>query len=296
MPQITANNITLEYDEIGNAADPAFLLISGLGSQLIGWPQEFAENLAAQGFRVIRFDNRDIGLSQHFDEEGTPDMGQIMAGLKNGQKPVSPYMLDDMAADAAGLLDALGIDKAHIAGMSMGGMIAQLVAANHPEKCLSMNSIMSTSSRGSLPPGTPEATAVLTALPEDNSREGRARHKVKSKLITGSPGHQAPDDVLYDEMLADIDRSYHPEGQQRQYVAIMASGSRTWLLPKITVPTMVLHGDIDPLVPREAGIDTAELIPGSEYVEVEGMGHDIAPGLYDTIMGHMARHAKSHAA
>jgi pimeloyl-ACP methyl ester carboxylesterase len=177
----------------------------------------------------------------------------------------------------------------------MGGMIAQLAAANHPEKCLSMNSIMSTSSRGSLPPGTPEATAVLTSQPEEDTREGRARHKVKSKKITGSPGHQASDEDLYAEMLADIDRSYHPQGQQRQYVSIMASGSRTWLLPKITVPTMVLHGDIDPLVPREAGIDTAALIPGSEYVEVEGMGHDVAPGLYDTIMGHMVRHANNNA-
>lgn len=296
MASITANGITIEYEETGDKEAPAFLLISGLGSQLIGWPTAFADMLAAEGFRVIRFDNRDIGLSQYFDDEPVPDMAKVFADLKEGIKPTAPYMLDDMAADAAGLLDALGIEKAHVAGMSMGGMIAQLVAANHPEKCLSMTSVMSTSSRGSLPPGTPEATAVLTAVAEDQSREGRARHKVKGKKITGSPGFQASDEDLYEEALADIDRAYHPEGQARQYLAIIASGSRTWLLPKITVPTMVLHGDIDPLVPREAGLDAAELIPNASYVEVKGMGHDIPPGHYQEILGHFVAHAKANTA
>ncbi len=295
MAKITANGISIEYEETGDKNAPAFLLISGLGSQLIGWPTAFAEMLASEGFRVVRFDNRDIGLSQYFDDQPVPDMANVFADLKEGIKPTAPYMLEDMAADAAGLLDALGIDKAHVAGMSMGGMIAQLVAANHPEKCLSMTSVMSTSSRGSLPPGTPEATAVLTNVAEDQSREGRARHKVKGKKITGSPGFQASDEELYEEALADIDRAYHPEGQARQYLAIIASGSRTWLLPKITVPTMVLHGDIDPLVPREAGLDTAELIPNASYVEVKGMGHDIPPGHYQEILGHFVAHAQANA-
>ena len=296
MPHMTANNISICYDTLGNPADPAFLLISGLGSQLIDWPQAFAEKLADEGFYVIRFDNRDIGLSQYFDEEGVQDMDDVMAGLAQGQKPSSPYLLDDMAADAAGLLDSLGIDKAHIAGMSMGGMIAQLVAANHPEKCLSMNSIMSTSSRGSLPPGTPEATAALTSKPAEDTREGRAQHAVNNKKVYGSIGYLASDEDMLKQELAKVDRAYHPDGKARQHVAIMASGSRTWLLPKITVPTMVLHGAADPLVLPVAGKDVADLIPGADYVELDGMGHDIAPGLYQPILDNMVGHARAHAA
>jgi len=294
VPDTIANNITIHYEEIGKADDPAFLLISGLGSQMTGWPLAFCEKLAAQGFQVIRFDNRDIGLSQYFDEAGTPDMTAVLAGLAKGEKPQPAYGLDDMAADAAGLLDALGIDKAHVAGASMGGMIAQMVAINHGDKCHSLCSVMSASGRSSVPQPRPEISALLTTPPENNDREGRARHAVKNKKIIGSPGFQASDEQMMADALADVDRAYHPQGQQRQYVAIIANGSRSYLLKDVTVPTLVLHGSIDPLVLPAAGKDTAELIPGAQYVEIEGMGHDIAPGHFDTIVDKLTTHAAAH--
>jgi pimeloyl-ACP methyl ester carboxylesterase len=294
MPEAIANDITIHYEEIGDSDAPTFLLISGLGSQMTGWPLEFCRKLAAKGFHVVRFDNRDIGLSQYFDEAGTPNMKEVLAELAQGNKPQSAYTLADMAADAAGLLDALNIDKAHIAGASMGGMIAQMVAINHGDKCFSMCSVMSTSGRKSLPQAAPEISALLTARPEQNDRESLARHAMRTKKIVGSPEHQANDAEMLENALADVDRAYHPQGQSRQYVAVIASGSRSYLLRNVTVPTLVLHGSIDPLVPPAAGRDTADLVPGAEYVEIDGMGHDIPLGLWDTIAEHMASHAKAN--
>jgi len=293
MPRARANGIEIEYDTFGKPTDPALLLIMGLGAQMILWDEEFCEQVAARGYHVIRFDNRDIGLSTKFDQGGMPNIMAAMSAAMM-RKPVedAPYTLRDMAADAAGLLDALHIDTAHVVGASMGGMIAQTMAINHPTRVRSLTSIMSTTGNPDLPPAKPEAAAVLiTPVPE--GREANIERGVSVFRAIGSPGFAFDEEGVRRRAARAYDRCFHPAGVARQLVAIIASGSRKGALGAINIPTLVIHGADDPLVPLAGGLDTAESIPGAEIVIIEGMGHDLPraawPRIIDAISNLTAR-------
>ncbi|MBO6668792.1 alpha/beta hydrolase [Parvibaculum sp.] len=295
MPQVKANGITLEYESFGPQDRETILLIMGLGAQLTMWPTELCDELVKRGYRVIRYDNRDVGLSHKFDEHGMPDMTAIFGALMAGQPAQSPYSLDDMAADAVGLLDALSVKQAHIAGASMGGMIAQLVAANHPERTLSLTSIMSTTGNPEVPQGKPEAMAVLmTPAPEGDIPAAIERGILAWNTI-GSPGYRTDDETLRQWVTRDVNRSLYPVGTARQMAAIVANGDRREKLKNIKVPAVVLHGVDDPLVPVEGGRDTAKSIPGAELREVPGMGHDFPLALVDTFADAIEAAAKRAA-
>lgn len=282
MPRVGANGIHLEYEITGPANGETVLLIMGLGAQMTAWPREFVDALVKRGYRVVWYDNRDVGLSHKFDEAGPADMGAIMQALASGGQPKSTYLLSDMADDAAGLLDALGIARAHIVGASMGGMIAQMVAANHPQKTLSLTSIMSTTGNRALPPAKPEAMAVLMT-PQSDDFETRIANGIRSQQTIGSPAYPADPARLRANAIASMTRMYYPAGFTRQMAAIMASGDRREALKTITAPTLVIHGADDPLVPLEGGKDTAATIPGAELKVVPGMGHDLPLQLVDEI-------------
>ena len=278
-----ANGIDIEYEEFGPKAGEPILLIMGLGGQLTRWPLEFIELLTSRGYRVIRYDNRDVGLSQKFDSAGPADIARMMAEMALGKKASAAYTLDDMANDAAGLLDALRIKKAHIVGASMGGMIGQLVAANHPEKTLSFTSIMSTTGNSSLPPPKPEAMAVLLIRPPAGDAEAVIEHGVKAYKTIGSPGYPTDEKEIRRRVTEDFKRSNYPAGFSRQMAAVMVTGDRRAALKRIKAPTIVIHGADDPLVPVEGGRDTAANIAGAELLEIPGMGHDIPAALYSRI-------------
>ncbi len=296
MPSVTANGIRLEYESRGDDKAEAILLIMGLGAQMTRWSDDFVDRFVKRGYRVVRFDNRDVGLSERMDSAGPPDIPGIVAALHAHTTPPAAYTLSDMAADAVGLLDALGIAKAHIVGASMGGMIAQLVAADYPEHTLSLTSIMSTTGHPELPRATPEAMAVLNErgpAPIDDM-EGYLAHAVVSARTIGSPGFPFDEPTVRANSKRDAERSYYPLGFQRQYAAVMASPERRAMIANITAPTVVIHGEADPLVPVSGGRDTAENIPGADLPIIPGMGHDIPPALYDTIVeGVMSAVARS---
>jgi pimeloyl-ACP methyl ester carboxylesterase len=283
MAAIQANGIIIEYESFGPHDAPPILLIMGLGGQLTLWPVEFCEALVARGFRVIRYDNRDTGLSTKFDHAGVPDMAALMMASLTGKKPDVAYTLDDMAADVIGLLDALGFDRAHIVGASMGGMIAQMVAATYPERTLSLTSIMSTTGNPAIPPARPEALAVLTNRPATTDPDALVAFSVNAARVIGSPAYPASEDRLMARVRADLQRSYSPTGYMRQMAAVVASGDRRAKLATIAAPTLVIHGDADPLVSIEGGRDTAANIKGAELRIVPGMGHDLPLELVDTI-------------
>ncbi len=291
MPVVTANGIDIAYDEFGDPKAPALLLIMGLGTQMIAWPVPFCEALVQRGFRVLRFDNRDIGLSTKFDHVGPVDVAGAFAKAMSGQPVDAPYTLDDMAADAVGFMDALGIARAHVVGASMGGMIAQVVAAKYPDRTRSLVSIMSSSGAPDLPPGKPEAIGVLLApRPDADDREKIIAHGMNVYRVIGSPGFPTSDAELRAKIEQATDRSYYPVGVGRQLVGVLASGSRVDLLKTIKVPSLVLHGADDPLVPVEAGKDTAKHIPGAKLTIIPGMGHDVAPGLVPILAEAIAEH------
>ena len=287
MPQARANGIQLEYDTFGRASDAPLLLIMGLGAQMVLWDEEFCELLAQRGHYVIRFDNRDVGLSTKFDHAGVPN---VMALMQPGaDRSGVPYTLDDMADDAAGLLGALRIESAHVVGASMGGMIAQTVAYRHAPKTRSLVSIMSSTGNPALPPARPEAMAVLLT-PRPLDRASNVEAAVQASRVIGSPGY--PQDLarLRARAAMMFDRSFTPLGTARQLAAIYAHGNRVPRLAAVKAPTLVIHGADDPLVPVEGGRDTARAIPGAELLEIAGMGHDLPPGLWtrlaDAIAGH----------
>ncbi len=288
MTQITGNGIKIEYETHGDPAHPPMLLIMGLGAQLTLWPIELVDALMARGYYVIRFDNRDIGLSQHFDEAGRPNMLRVMAARLFGVRPRIAYQLSDMAADAVGLLDALKIDRAHIVGASMGGMIAQHVAASYPTRTLSLTSIMSTTGNRAVPRATPEAMAVLTDRPLTADMPVVIGFGIKAARAIGSPAYPVPETHLRENIERDFRRSFHPVGALRQMAAIMADGDRRELLHKITAPTMVIHGLADPLVPVEGGKDTAASIKGAKLHLIPGMGHNLPLELVDEVAGKIA--------
>ncbi len=286
-----ANGIQLCYDTFGDEHHPPLLLIMGLGGQMIGWPDEFCANLVEQGFWVIRFDNRDIGRSTRFDEAGVPNVMKIMMAAGQGQSPSVPYLLRDMAKDCVGLFDALGIKKAHIVGASMGGMITQELLIHHPDRILTATSIMSTTGDPSLPQPTPEAmTALMTPVPQE--RDKYLDHSVGTwRILSGDvfPFHEAE---VRESAARAYDRGLNPAGMARQMAAIFASGSRREPLKQVKVPTLVIHGEADPLVPLAAGEDTAVHIPNAELLIIEGMGHGLPIETWPQIIEGIANHAR----
>ncbi|WP_339633215.1 alpha/beta fold hydrolase [uncultured Sneathiella sp.] len=294
MANMICNGLSLEYEAFGDADKPAVFLIAGLGFQLIDWPVAFCESVAAEGFHVIRFDNRDIGLSQKLNEKGIPDLGRIMQQLQNGEVPAVPYHLSQMAADLAALMEGLSIHQAHIIGMSMGGMIAQLMAIFYPEKVLSLTSIMSSSGNRQLPPSTPAATSVLMSAPASQDVEDVVDFGLKVNDVIGSPGYRWDRDALKDHIRTCVTRNYSPAGYMRQYAAVLASNPRVSELPGVTAPTLVIHGKDDPLVPPEAGMDTARLIPGAKLELVAGMGHDLSPALCEHLASLVIPHLSAN--
>ena len=292
MPKTTANGIEIHYEEQGDPAAPAMLLIMGFGAQLTLWPDELVEALAAQGFRVIRYDNRDVGLSQKFDGVKAPGFVKMTLLSKIGFTPKVPYTLADMADDGVGLLDALGIERAHIVGASMGGMIAQHVAARHPDRCLSLTTVFSTTGNPKLPPARPEAMKALITRPDSTEEGMLVEHGMMLARTIGSPGYPAPEDRLRERTLASVRRSFYPEGPTRHLSAIVADGDRRAMLRDIAVPTLVLHGEDDPLVPCEGGRDTAASIPGAKLKTIPGWGHDLPLELVDELAGAIGEHAR----
>ena len=293
MPQIQANGISLEYETHGDPENPPLLLVMGLGAQLTLWPMELVEALVQRGYYVIRHDNRDIGLSQKFSEHGIPNFKRVALLRMLGLRPRTPYTLADMADDAAGLLAALGIAKAHVVGASMGGMIVQLMAVNHPDKLLTMTSIMSTTGNRRLPPPQKAAmNALLNRAPANATLEQVLPFGLNVSRAIGSPAYPAAEERLRANIERDYTRSFFPEGAARQISAIMADGDRRKRLKKVTTPTLVIHGADDPLVPVEGGRDTAAAIPGAKLLEVPGMGHDLPLELVDHIADAIAEHAR----
>ncbi|MFI6507033.1 alpha/beta fold hydrolase [Streptosporangium sp. NPDC050855] len=264
-----ANGIEIAYDTFGSPEDRPLLLIMGLGSQMIHWDEDFCGLLAGRGHHVVRFDNRDVGESTHLHEAGAPGPGW------NGRVP---YLVGDMADDAAGLLEALGLDSAHVVGVSMGGMIAQSLAIRHPHRVRSLTSIMSTPSPRAAPP-TEAAMAALMSPPSPD-REAAIRRAVATWDVIGSPGYPADRERIARVAALSYDRAYDPPGTARQLAAIMASEDRAPLLAKLTVLALVLHGEDDQLVPVSGGIATAEAIPGARLLTFPGMGHDLPRELW----------------
>lgn len=287
MPRVHANGLELEYETFGDPGDPPLLLVMGLGAQLTAWPKGFCELLAAQGFHVVRFDNRDIGLSSYLDDLGLPNVPAIMAGDRSS----APYLLADFAADTAGLLDVLGIEKANVVGASMGGMIVQQLAIDHPDRLLSLCSIMSTTGDRSVGTSSPEALAVLMR-PPGATRDDVIAGGLAAQRIIGSPAYPATEDDLRERVAAAYDRAFHPAGVARQMAAVMASPDRTPGLRSVTVPTVVVHGADDPLVNATGGKATAAAIPGAELLVLPGMGHDLPTELWSTISEAITRNAR----
>jgi pimeloyl-ACP methyl ester carboxylesterase len=287
----SVNGLEIAYDTFGDRSYPAMLLVMGLGAQMIAWDEEFCQELSSRGFFVIRYDNRDVGLSTRLDELGIPDIpGMLQAGME-GKDLEAPYYLRDMADDAAGLLDVLDIGKAHVIGASMGGMIVQELAIRHPDRLLTMTSIMSNTGNPALPPPQPEAMAILMQ-PPPLDRAAYIEDSVKaSKLLHGS---KLPFDELRARERAGrvFDRGLSPAGSARQLAGILASGSRKQALGSVHVPTLVIHGDADPLVPVEGGIDTAEAIPNAKLMIIEGMGHDLPPVVWQRVKEAIVKHAR----
>lgn len=283
MAQITANGISIEYDTFGSGAGRPLLLVMGLGAQMIHWRDGFCEMLADRDHFVIRFDNRDSGLSEKFGHHGIPDMGEMAAKLMAGEPAGAPYSLDDMAADAFGLLDELGVDAAHVCGASMGGMIVQAMALNAPGRIRSLTSIMSSTGNPALPPSTDEAMAAMLS-PAATSRDEAIERTVRVGRVIGSPGYPVAEEEARMKAAEAYDRAFYPEGVARQIAAIAAHGNRRPGLEALDLPALVIHGADDPLVRVEGGHDTHQALRGSKLKVVEGMGHDLPEALWPEIV------------
>ena len=290
MPKANVNNITIEYETIGDPISKPLLLIAGLGSQLLAWSDEICENLAENGFFVIRFDNRDVGLSTKFEDAGIPDMMEISAAYTRGEKPKLPYTLEDMTDDAIGVLDALNIEKAHICGASMGGMIAQIIAYRHPSRVLSLAVIMSTTGNPELPPSKPEILMQFFA-PVPSERKAYIDEMVKrDSLINGAFPYD--ENQSRDYRSNEYDRSYYPDGIARQLAAMAIPGNIKPYITSIAIPTIVIHGSEDPFNLIEAGKDIATSIPGAELLILDGMGHSLPREVLPRIINALVRNSK----
>ena len=292
MPQLRANSINLEYETFGDRGAPPLVLIMGLGGQLLLWPEEFCGALADAGHYVVRFDNRDVGLSTKIEHARRPKLVRAALAARIGLKVKAPYTLDDMAQDTVGLLDALELKRAHIAGASMGGMIAQIVAAKYPQRVDSLTLIMSTSGNPRLPGPRLDLQLRLVRRPAGADRETLIRHSMQTWRLIGSPHYPPDEQILRSKVERSYDRSSYRHGLARQTLAIIASGSRVPLLKRIQAPTLVIHGEEDPLVPVAAGHDLASHIPGARLQLIEGMGHDLPAALLPTFTRLIVQHTR----
>lgn len=288
---LDGTGIELCYESFGDRSRPTVLLVMGLGTQMLGWDPEFCEMIVERGFHVVRYDNRDVGLSTHLTQP--IDVLAVFDAVYGGRAVEVPYLLSDMAADAAGLLDQLGVARAHVVGVSMGGMIVQTMAIEHRHRVLSMTSIMSTTGDADVGQPTPEAMQAVLAPPSQSREEAQAR-TIEHAHIWGSPGLFEPERLrrLAGEQW---DRDHDPEGGARQVAAIMASGSRTEALRSLDVPTLVIHGTADRLVQPTGGERTAAVIPDAKLLLVDGMGHDLPRALWPRLVGAITDHAIAHA-
>jgi pimeloyl-ACP methyl ester carboxylesterase len=277
MSRATANGIQIEYETFGKPSGRPLLLIIGLGAQMIHWDDDLCKDLAKRGHYVIRFDNRDVGLSTKFEKAGVPDLVETFGRIMRGEEIRPPYTLDDMADDAVGLLDALGIRKAHICGMSMGGMIAQTIAIRHPSRVLSLISIYSTTGNPKVPQPKPEVIGLLIA-PPPKEREANVEHMLGVFKTIAGPRFPVDEKWTRKILAQSYDRCFYPQGMVRQLVAILTQGNRGPALASVKAPTLVVHGTSDPLVPVEGGKDTAKAMPGAQLMLIEGMGHDLPHG------------------
>lgn len=291
MPQVHANSIDIEYESFGASSDPTILLIMGLGMQLIAWPEPFCTEIASRGFRVIRYDNRDTGFSTKFEGRKPPSMLSMFVRGALRMPFRVPYTLTDMAEDAVGLLDAIGVEAAHVVGASMGGMIAHNLAAKHPGRVRTLTSVMSTSGHRSLPGADPLVSRhLIHARPSGSDREAVIAHNMRTIELIGSPAYPVAEEKRREMASMSYDRCFYPQGFTRHVAAIMQDGDRRNRLQMIKAPTLVIHGREDPLVPLAGGIDTAEHIPGAELEIIDGMGHnfpiELWPKIIDLIVGH----------
>ena len=293
MPTLNANGIRIAFDTAGDPKAAPLLLVHGLGMQLTAWPEEFVDGLVELGFYVIRFDNRDSGLSTKFDQAGVPNLPLAWLKSKLGWPLRAAYRLEDMADDALGVLSALGVARAHVVGVSMGGMIAQILAARHPQRILSLTSIMSSSCRRGLPGPSKNVRQLLAQKPAKLAdTDSIIEQGVAIMRAIGSPAYPTPERLLRKRVARSVRRSFCPAGVARQMMAIAASGDRCALLASITVPSLVIHGAADPLVPLACGEDTASRIPGARLEVIQGMGHDLPPQLAERLLALIDAHAR----
>jgi len=292
MAMAQANGIEIEYEAIGAEDGDPLLLVMGLGAQLIHWPQGFCERLASGGMRVIRFDNRDIGLSTKFDDAGTPNLIEVITTVLQGGTPEVVYTIDDMAADAVGLLDALGIERAHIAGASLGGQIVQTMAYRHPDRVKTLTSIMMGTGSPTAPQAQPEAMQLLLT-PPPTERDARIAHGIKLLAAITGKGHPTDEATARELTIRAIERSDYIRGGTRQVAASLAQGDREPHLATITAPTLVLHGADDPLVPVGNAHMAHAAIPGSTLKIVEGWGHDVPPSLEEELADILLAHVRA---
>jgi len=291
MPHVTANNIQIAYEDFGNPTDPAVLMVMGLGGQLTMWPDQLIQDLVAGGHRVVTFDNRDIGLSHHHKSEKTPNLIRQMLLRRLGIRVKSPYALIDMARDTIGLMEALKLERAHLVGISMGGMIAQHVASLEADRVSSLTAIMTTTGNPKLPrPAGKVMQAMLRRGPQPTTRDAIIDQSVNTFGIIGTPGEDHNTNGMRDRITRSYDRSYNPAGVIRQMSAIVAAGDFRKHTRSIKVPTLVVHGSEDPLVPIEGGYDIAKLVPGARMEVIQGMGHDVPPRFLPEITKHMLDH------
>ncbi|MDM0114235.1 alpha/beta hydrolase [Variovorax sp. J22R133] len=289
--KLKANGIDIEVEDTGadgsQAGRPVVMLIMGLGMQLIAWPKDFVQPLVDAGFRVIRHDNRDIGLSEGFDHVPKHNFVWQTVRSRLGLSVRSPYTLQDMANDSLGVLDALGIDKAHVIGASMGGMISQRLAASAPKRVVSLTSIMSSSGARGLPGPDPKVATALFKPSPGRNEEALLEYSLGFIRLIESPAYPTDETALRERVTLGLRRAYRPAGLIRQMLAIGADADRARELARIQCPALVLHGEADRLVPIAAGRDTAKRIPGARFISIPGMGHDLPPGVNAILMGHI---------
>lgn len=290
--QVEANGITITYDTFGSPEAAPLLLVAGLGMQLAGWDEDFCQRLALRGYWVIRFDNRDVGRSTRFDEAGLPDVNKIAQAVMSKQPLAeSAYLLKDMAADAIGLLDALRIEQAHVVGVSLGGMILQEMLIHFGERVKTAVSIMSNTGNPELPMPTPEALTILMQS-SPTEREAYLSHSLKSWRVLAGDHFAFDKEQVLQKANRIFERGLSPAGTARQLAAGLASGSRVEALKGVTTPTLVIHGDADPLIRVEGGYETAEAIPNAKLIIIEGMGHSLPIETWPQVVAAIAEHAQ----
>ncbi|MFM2111387.1 MAG: hypothetical protein RLZZ271_47 [Pseudomonadota bacterium] len=292
--QIPANGIQIETEVSGPEHGPVVLLLMGLGMQLTDWPEALVQDLVHAGFRVVRIDNRDAGLSSHFDHAGCPNLWTEGLRHRMGWSTHAPYSANDMARDSLAVLDALGIARAHVLGVSMGGVIAQRMALLAPERMHSLTSVMSTSSARDLPTSDPRVFKALMAYPRKGDQTAVIEHYVRLFSLIGSPAWPTPEAVLRQRMRRAVARSHNRNGVQRQTLAVMLDDGRAKLLGQIRLPTLVVHGKDDLLLPYAHGIDTARRIGNSALLGIAGMGHDLPEAMLPMLMPRLFEFLQMH--